>query len=170
MTERPDENKKKPSLKERLPAPIRKHWEKLTYLFFGGCTTLVNIVTMFLLSRAGMNTDLANAIAWLASVLFAYFTNKLFVFENKSFALKHLLREIPSFFGARILTGLLDEAIIHLFVTRLHGNALLWKIISNVIVIILNYFASLLIFARSERKARTAKAKESVHPKEPKQP
>jgi len=89
-------------------------------------------------------------IAWLLAVVFAFFTNKLWVFKSKSFAPDVLKHEIPTFFGARLLTGLLDLGIMYLAVDVLHGNGTVWKLISNILVIILNYVASKLIIFKKK--------------------
>lgn len=140
-----------------FPAIIRKHKSIIAYLFFGACTTLVNIVMYALCYKVcGIQNVASTAIAWIASVLFAYITNKVWVFESRRFALKVLLRELASFFLARILTGILDLAIMYLTVDRMQWNALLWKVIANVIVVILNYIASkYLIFMKKPLPANT---------------
>lgn len=129
---------------------FKKNKEAILYLIFGGFTTLINIVSYSLLYYvAGFSNTISNIFAWIASVIFAYLTNKLFVFENKSFALPKLFVEVFSFFSCRLLTGILDIGIMFLFVDVLLMNALLIKVISNVVVIILNYVASkFLIFKR----------------------
>ena len=91
----------------------------------------------------------STCIAWILSVLFAYLTNKVYVFQSKSFKKEVLLREGLQFFGCRLLTGILDVAIMFVAVDLLHWNGLVWKVISNILVIILNYVASkLLIFKK----------------------
>ena len=124
-----------------------KYREMILYLFFGGCTTLVNIVSYYICSRIGMGTALSTVIAWVLSVLFAYVTNRKYVFESKAFGFVPILKEIAGFFLCRLATGLLDLAIMVVFVDFLHFNDMIIKILSNIIVIILNYAASkLLIF------------------------
>ena len=129
---------------------FKKNKEAILYLIFGGFTTLINILSYSLLYYAvGFSNTLSNIFAWIVSVVFAYITNKLFVFENKSFAFPKIFVELFSFFSCRLLTGILDIGIMFLFVDVLLMNALLIKVISNVVVIILNYVASkFLIFKR----------------------
>lgn len=129
---------------------FKKNREAILYLLFGGFTTLINILSYSLLYYAvGFSNTLSNIFSWIVSVVFAYITNKIFVFENKSFALPKLFVELFSFFSCRLLTGILDLGIMFLFVDVLLMNALLIKVISNVVVIILNYVASkFLIFKR----------------------
>ena len=115
----------------------------LLYLFFGVCTTLVNMVCYnALYYRLHMENIPSTAAAWLAAVIFAFFTNKVFVFESKQKTTAGWLRELASFFGCRVLTGVLDVAIMAFCVDFMGWNGLLWKFISNVIVTVLNYAAS----------------------------
>lgn len=138
---------------QRVIELFKKHKEAILYLVFGGLTTLVNIVTYTLLYYlAGVSNSMSNVYAWILSVVFAYITNKLFVFENKSFAMPKLLVEIGSFFSCRLLTGLLDIGIMFLFVDVLAWHALLMKILSNIIVIILNYIASKFIIFKKGKE------------------
>ncbi len=130
-----------------------KHRDVLMYLIFGALTTVVNIVVYWAcyekIRIANVPSDI---IAWILSVAFAYITNKLWVFQSKSFERKTLLREMSSFVGARLITGLLDVLIMYLAVDLFHGDGLLWKIISNVIVVILNYIASKLFIFKDGKK------------------
>lgn len=130
-------------MRQKITALFKKHRVVILYLFFGGCTTAVNFVAYYLLYDVlGVQNVPSTAIAWFAAVLFAYITNKIWVFENRCFAAKHLLRESLSFFAARAATGAIDIGIMYLFVDVLHFNALVMKILSNIIVVILNYFFS----------------------------
>lgn len=125
---------------------IKKYQGILAYLFFGVCTTLVNMVTyQICYGICAMPNVPATVIAWILAVVFAFVTNKLFVFDSKSWEIKVLKHELPSFFGCRLLTGILDVAIMYAAVDLLGLHALLWKLISNILVIILNYIASKLI-------------------------
>ena len=141
----------------RLRELLTKHRDKIAYLLFGGLTTVVNIAVYYACYRLmGLPNVVAVAVAWVIAVAFAFITNKLWVFESKSFDGKTLAHEIPSFLGARVLTGLLDVAVMYLAVDVLHWNAALWKLISNVLVVILNYVAStLIIFSQDGDKHTT---------------
>jgi len=130
---------------------FRKYREVILYLFFGGCTTLINIVVYALLYRGLQMANVPSTIlAWLVSVIFAFLTNRSFVFESKETELRGRLRELLSFFGCRILTGILDVLIMALAVDMMGWNGLIWKIISNVIVIVLNYIASKFFIFRKQ--------------------
>ena len=130
----------------------KKYKAPILYLFFGGVTTVINIAVYYILYYAvGVSNDLSNIISWIITVTVAYITNKLWVFESRDTGTKTLLREITSFFGCRAATGVMDLAIMHIGVDMLSYPAFLLKIISNIIVIILNYVASkLIIFKKGD--------------------
>lgn len=128
---------------------ILKYREMISYLFFGGCTTLVNIVSYYV-SYDVLNISNVNStvIAWIISVLFAYVTNRAYVFKSTAKG-KAILLEMLSFFACRILTGVMDVAIMYVAVDLFKWNALLWKILSNILVIIANYiFSKIFIFRK----------------------
>lgn len=129
-----------------------KYKEALLYLFFGVCTTLVNLVTKWILlltvidSSNAIQLQAAIIISWIVSVLFAYVTNRKYVFESKS---KSIFKEISNFFGSRVLTLILEMVIMYIFVTALNFNVYLFTIISQVLVIVLNYvFSKLFVFKK----------------------
>lgn len=128
-----------------------KYKMPILYIFFGGLTTLVNMLAYFLCyDMSHISNVISTIIAWVLSVLFAYITNKFYVFESKTVKKKALLFEVFSFFGCRGITGLLDLGIMWLTVDILHYNGLLMKLISNVIVIILNYVVSKVFIFRKK--------------------
>lgn len=127
-----------------------KYKEVILYLVFGGLTTLVNIVSYAIFARTmHMDTVAATAMAWLISVVFAYVTNKIFVFESKTDTFAMLVKECVSFLGCRFATGIMDIAIMYISVDIMHFNDIVMKIFSNVLVVILNYiFSKLFIFKK----------------------
>ena len=126
-----------------------KYKEGILYLFFGGCTTLVNIISFAILRLFKIDVYISNGIAWILAVLFAFVTNKIFVFESKGKTKKETLREMISFFGFRVLSLLFDMAIMYLLIDIIHGNEIVAKVVSNVVVIILNYiFSKVFIFKK----------------------
>ena len=129
-----------------------KYKEAVLYLVFGGFTTLINIVAYALCKHViGIDTIPANAIAWILSVAFAYVTNKIFVFESKTNTKKELLKEIISFFGCRAFTGIIDVAFMYVTVDIFDLNDMIMKVISNIVVIIVNYvFSKLIIFKKKK--------------------
>ena len=128
---------------------ILKYREVIAYLFFGGCTTLVNIISYYLsYNILNISNVTSTVIAWIISVLFAYVTNRIFVFESNNKG-KAIIKEIFAFFSCRMFTGILDVAIMYFAVDIFEFNSLLWKIISNVLVIIANYvFSKIFIFKK----------------------
>lgn len=119
--------------------------ELVLYVFFGSLTFLVNIVTYFLFEDLlGINYLISNVLAWFFSVLFAYITNRIWVFESKS---PDILKEMSLFFGGRIFSGAVDTGLMYLFIDILMIGDLISKIVVQVIVIILNYvFSKLIVF------------------------
>ena len=140
---------------EKIKELYNKYKEILMYLIFGVLTTVVNIVSYFLLARIlHIYTVVSTVIALILSILFAYITNKIFVFESKTNTAKELLKEIISFFGCRAFTGILDVAFMYITVEVFNLNDMIMKIISNIVVIIVNYiFSKLIIFKKDKRKA-----------------
>lgn len=147
---------------------IKKYKELIIYVIFGALTTVVNFVVfkIFNVILGNENYLISNIIAWIFAVIFAYITNKIWVFESRSWSGKVLLKEIPSFFSARILSFLIEEAGLFIFVDLLKFNEfvldlkfirfsgeMVAKLILAVIVVILNYFFSkLFIFKKKKEK------------------
>ena len=126
-----------------------KYKEGILYLFFGGCTTLVNIISFMILRFLTVGTYISNGIAWVLAVLFAFVTNKLYVFESKSKNAKTVTREAISFFAFRLLSLFIDMGIMYLMIDVLSWNELLAKVLANIVVIIVNYiFSKLFIFKK----------------------
>ena len=119
--------------------------ELVLYVVFGAFTFLVNIVTYFLFqSVMGINYLVSNVLAWFFSVLFAYITNRTWVFESKS---PEILKEMSLFFGGRIFSGVVDTALMYLFIDVLVLGNTFSKIVVQIIVIVLNYvFSKLIVF------------------------
>ena len=129
---------------------IKKHKSFIAYGVFGVFTTIVNIVTYnFCYNNLGISNTLSNIAAWILAVTFAYLTNKVWVFDSKSWKWEVLKREVLAFISCRLATGILDIVIMFVCVDILGLHALMMKIISNVLVIILNYiFSKLVIFKK----------------------
>lgn len=132
----------------------RNHLEGMRYLVFGALATVVNIaVYSICLYCMHIENAVSNVIAWIVAAIFAYLTNRFFVFDSKVNDKKGVLREIVSFFGCRLLTLFVDEIIMIVTVDKLKFNAFLMKVIANIVVIILNFvFSKILIFKKKETK------------------
>lgn len=115
--------------------------ETFLYLIFGILTTIVNIVSFFLFNRL-FNYKLSNIIAFILAIVFAYITNKVYVFESKKEEKLEIIKEFIFFIGSRLFTFILDMLLMVLFIETLFIDVLISKIIVNVVVIILNYILS----------------------------
>lgn len=134
---------------KKLSDIYKKYKEQILYIAFGGGTTLVNIISYWIFDKLSFATAVSTAIAWFLSVAFAYITNKIFVFNSKTSTLASVLKETFYFYVCRLATGVLDLGIMMLFVDVLGFNGLLIKILSNILVIVLNYiFSKLIIFKK----------------------
>ena len=135
-----------------LKRKVEKYWDIVPYAMFGLGTTIVNVLAYAVCSDSlQMPTVLATSVAWALSIAFAYITNRKWVFNSTARGLVPVFREATSFVACRLATGLLDVAMMYIFVDLMHCNGLIIKIISNIIVIALNYIASkLFIFRRRE--------------------
>ena len=122
---------------------VTKYKGMILYIIFGALTTFVNYLIYFpLYFSLSLSAVLSNAIAWAGAVLFAFLTNKPFVFESKDWSIVTTFRELLSFVGCRIMTGLLETVAIFIFVDLLDYNGFVWKIVVSVAVVILNYVLS----------------------------
>ena len=136
---------------EKVRTLLVKYREVLVYLIFGGLTTVVNwVVYLPLHYWLGFSASVSNVIAWVAAVIFAFLTNKPFVFRSYDWSAKTVVRELGGFVGCRIGSGLLDTAILAVTVDMLGWNGIVWKAIASALVIILNYFASKLLVFRKK--------------------
>ena len=131
---------------------MKRKKEVISYLFFGVLTTLTNIVNYVVLSKLfEMDYKLATTIAWGISVLFAFITNKLYVFNSKETNIVLIAKEFTSFTFFRLLSYLMDLGMMVLMIEWLKTDDLIAKIIANFFVIFFNYFASkYVIFKKKE--------------------
>ena len=120
-----------------------QHKDVILYLFFGGCTTLVNIVVYWVCSHV-LNTGVmpATIAAWVLAVFFAYVTNRRLVFHSTASGREEVFKEIASFFSCRVGTGVVDWLMMFVLVSCLHLPDMPVKILANIIVIVLNYVLS----------------------------
>ena len=136
---------------EKIRNLIVKYYDILAYLFFGALTTVVNyIVYLPCYNWLGLSAAVSNVIAWVAAVAFAYLTNKPFVFKSHDWSAKVVWPELTKFVGCRIGSGLLETAIIFVTVDLLRWNGNVMKLITSILVVILNYGASKLLVFRKK--------------------
>ncbi|MGK4178953.1 GtrA family protein [Lapidilactobacillus dextrinicus] len=128
----------------------RGWWKIFTYLFFGGLTTVVNIVVFAICHGIfSWNWQISNSLAWLLSVLFAFVTNKLWVFHSKTATWRALTWEFSKFIIARVASYVIDMGCMYLFINLLSTNDLVAKVITQVVVVVINYFLSKIIIFKS---------------------
>ena len=135
---------------KQLRALFDKYCDIISYLFFGVLTTVVNyIVYLPCYNLLGIPAEVSNVIAWVAAVAFAYLTNKPFVFKSHDWSAATVIPELTKFVGCRVGSGLLETAIIFVTVDMLNWNGNLMKLVTSVLVVILNYVGSkLLVFKK----------------------
>ena len=127
-----------------------KYKEPLLYIFFGALTTAINFIVFALFTLLiPWNALIANVIAWFFAVLFAYVTNRVWVFSNKASTKFGVFKEALTFYSGRIFTLLLEESAIFVFVTCLRANAFIVKFFAQILVLILNYVISKYIVFRN---------------------
>lgn len=139
---------------KKLISFIKKHYDILAYLFFGGLTTVVNyVIYLPCLNWLQLSASVSNVIAWVFAVAFAFLTNKPFVFKSRDWSARVVWPELVKFVGCRVSSGALETLILLVSVDILGGNGNLWKLITSVLVIIINYFGSkLLVFKNRASK------------------
>lgn len=162
-------NNRKLVYKKKTKNPILLFWnwgwniyydnpEVWNYLIVGGLTTVLSITVKLLLLKTifdqtdGLQLQLAEIISWIIAVLFAYVTNRIFVFKSKS---KNIIKELINFTSGRVFTQLIQMLIMFIFVTLLTLNSdtwvLIFTLICQVMQIVLNYIISkLFVFKKGE--------------------
>lgn len=144
---------------EKIKELFEKYKEIIMYLIFGVGTTAVNWITYTVLTVTGMvvNMNIANIIAWITAVIFAYITNKIWVFESKSWKIDLLVKELGMFLGARVFSGLFEIGLFPVLMWMGLNQAIFGvegmvaKVLISGIVIVLNYiFSKLLIFKKKK--------------------
>ena len=120
-----------------------KYKDILTYLLFGVLTTLVNyLVYLPCYNLLEWSAGLSNVLAWVIAVAFAFVTNKPFVFKSYDWSWKTVGPELTKFVGCRVGSGVLETLILLLCVDWLQWNGNVWKLVTAVLVIVLNYVGS----------------------------
>lgn len=121
----------------------KKYKEILLYLFFGALTMIVSIASYAICNLTfGINALVANIISWILAVMFAFYTNRIWVFQAQRNLIRDFLKQMASFCSGRIVTLIIEEVILFIFITCLHYNSMVIKVIAQVVVVILNYVIS----------------------------
>jgi putative flippase GtrA len=130
---------------------LRPYANVIVYGIFGVLTTAVNYLIYFpcfhILHLSG---SVSNCVAWVISVAFAFLTNKPFVFKSHDWSFATLAKELPAFVGCRVGSGVLETLIIFVTVDQLHFSGNWMKIVTGIVVVILNYFGSKLLVFRKK--------------------
>ena len=141
---------------QKLIETAKKLYEKyeniILYVFFGGLTTIVGFGTYFLFRFLSLDVVESNVASWICAVLFAFFTNRTWVFKSPTKGAFDFIKQMGSFFGARLFSLLIETSIMWFFVDILHYNELLIKIAASVVVLILNYILSKLVVFRKKNR------------------
>ena len=144
----------------RLPLPnifepfYIKYKEVLLYLLFGGIAFFMNLgLYIFFDGYLGVNELVANAFCWVICVLFQFFTNRTWVFDGKTDSAAGFISQMGAFFGGRLFTLAVEEAIIAIFITWLGLNSIIVKLAAQIVVIVLNYIISKrIVFQENDTK------------------
>ena len=135
---------------EKLKNLFLKYYDLIIYLVFGVLTTVVNyLVYLPCYNLLDFSASMSNAVAWVVAVAFAFVTNKPFVFRSYDWSAKVMIPELTKFVATRIGSGGLETAILFLSVDVAGMNGNVWKLVTSVLVVILNYLGSkLLVFKK----------------------
>ena len=138
---------------EKILGLYRKYKEIINYIIFGVLTTAVNFAVYFIcINIFEIHYIYANVIAWFLSVVFAYVTNRIYVFEKVNFSPVAIIREIVLFFGARFLSGAIETGSLFVMVDLMKLGEGIAKVVVAVVVVILNYiFSKLIVFKKYGR-------------------
>jgi putative flippase GtrA len=136
---------------QKIRTLIEKHWDIVSYLFFGVCTTIVNyLIYIPCYNLLGMSASVSNMVAWVVAVAFAYLTNKPFVFKSNDWSAATVVPELTKFVGCRIGSGVAETIVLFLAVDLLGWNGNIWKLLTQVMVTVMNYVASKLLVFRKK--------------------
>ncbi len=125
------------------------NFKLVRYIFFGGLTTIINYFAYSYLFSVTDISAFSNIISWVIAVIFAFLTNKPFVFKSNDWSLKVIAPEFGKFIGCRLLSGALETGILFVAVDLLSYNGYIGKILTSVLVVVLNYiFSNFFIFRK----------------------
>lgn len=130
---------------------LNKYRDIIIYLIFGALTTVVNYIVYFaLFNYLSFSAAVSNIIAWVFAVLFAFATNKPFVFNSRDWSREVVLPEFIKFIGCRFGSGLAETVLLYVFVDWLNFNGNVWKLLLSIMVVVLNYVFSKFIVFKGE--------------------
>lgn len=138
-------------MRSKIESLLKKYRSELLYLVFGVLTTLVNYLVYFPCDRFLHTAWLSNSIAWIFAVLFAYVTNKPFVFESHDWSMGTVGPEFMKFVGTRVASLVAENLILLVSVDILGWNRIGWKLLASVLVVVMNYVGSKLLVFRKKK-------------------
>lgn len=132
----------------------RKNKEAIDYLFWGGVAFVLSTVLFYLFANVmDIYEQVANILSWIICVIFTYFTNRTFVFRSKVKGLKNICKEFKDFVTARVITLVMENAILFVMIDLLTINNMVSKLVGQFVVIVSNYFLSKLwIFKKADKE------------------
>lgn len=135
---------------EKIKELYLKYKSYINYVIFGVGTTIVSLVTFFIFNKLlNFNELIANVFSWIFAVLFAYITNKKYVFESSATTKEEIIKEAVAFYGARLITLGIEELVLLIGSTILNFDPMIVKLAAQVIVVIANYvFSKLFVFKK----------------------
>ena len=138
-------------MKEKIRELFLRYYDLIMYLVFGVMTTAVNyLVYLPCYNLFGLSASVSNMISWVVSVAFAFLTNKPFVFRSHDWSAKVVWPELVKFVGCRVGSGVMETVILFVTVDTLRWNGNIWKLVTSVLVVVVNYVGSKLLVFRKK--------------------
>ena len=138
-------------MKEKIRKLFLRYYDLIMYLVFGVMTTAVNyLVYLPCFNMLGLSASVSNMISWVVSVSFAFLTNKPFVFRSHDWSAKVVWPELVKFVGCRVGSGVMETVILFVTVDTLRWNGNIWKLVTSVLVVVVNYVGSKLLVFRNK--------------------
>ena len=138
-------------MKEKIRKLFLRYYDLIMYLIFGVMTTAVNyLVYLPCYNLFGLSASVSNMISWVVSVAFAFLTNKPFVFRSHDWSAKVVWPELVKFVGCRVGSGVMETVILFVTVDTLQWNGNIWKLVTSVLVVVVNYVGSKLLVFRNK--------------------
>lgn len=135
----------------KLKELFHRYYDLIMYLVFGVMTTAVNyLVYLPCYNLLGISASVSNVISWVVSVAFAFLTNKPFVFRSHDWSPAVVWPELVKFVGCRIGSGVMETVILLITVDTLRWDGNFWKLITSVLVVVVNYVGSKLLVFRKK--------------------
>ena len=136
---------------KKVKSLLQRYWDVLSYLIFGVLTTIVNyLIYLPAYNLLGFSAALSNAIAWVVAVTFAYLTNKPFVFKSHDWSSRTVIPELTKFVSCRLASGAAETLILLVSVDIMGWNGNIWKLVTQFLVLVMNYIGSKFLVFRNK--------------------